>query len=73
MLSERESTIHGYGFRNEADSFSSLLQLKVIYLHQFRISVDFFLLGPAENSCQEWTTVAKEDTFINFHLNTGQK
>jgi len=47
--------------------------LKVIYLHQFRISVDFFLLGPAENSCQEWTTVTKEDTFINFHLNTTQK
>ncbi len=47
--------------------------LKVIYLHPFRISVDFFLLGPAENSCQEWTTVAKEDTFINFHLNTAQK
>jgi hypothetical protein len=40
---------------------SHCYNLKVMYLLQFRISVDFFLLGPAENSCQEWT-VAKEDT-----------
>ncbi len=37
MLSERESAIHW--FRNEADSFSSMLQLQKICLHQFKIHI----------------------------------
>jgi hypothetical protein len=31
-----------------------------------------FLPGLAENSCQEWTTLAKKESFNNFPLNLAQ-
>ncbi len=60
MLSERESAIHFYWFRNEADSFRSLLKTYQKYVHTnlqdfFSNNWDIFA-----RSGQEWTTVAKK-------------
>jgi hypothetical protein len=42
MLSERESGIHFYLFRNEADSFSSMLQLTNLKFTFITINVPLF-------------------------------
>jgi len=77
MLSERESANHFYWFRNEADSFRSLLQhTKNMFTPICKISfpaTGLFLLCLAKNSYQEWTTIAKKETFNSFQLNTEQK
>jgi len=49
-----------------------MLQLtKKLYQFKIHILISFpatglFLLGLAKNSCQEWTTLAKKDSFNNF-------
>ncbi len=67
-----KSAIHFYLFRNEADSFNSMLQLTKKYVYTyFKFTWRFlfqqlglFLLGLTQNSsCQEWTTLDKKDSF----------
>ncbi len=69
---------HVCWFRNESDSFSPLYNIPknmCTTYNQLYISflaTGLFLLGLAENSCQEWITLAKKESFNNFPLNTSQ-
>ncbi len=67
-----------FWFRNEADSFSSLVLNKTyqkICSHQFTISCTFLssnwiiFARLAENSCSQWTTLAKKESFDYFPMN----
>ncbi len=67
-------------YRNEADSFSSMLLLtknmKCIRQFKIHIQISFqatglFLPGLAEKSWQESEKLAKKDSFNNFIQNTA--